>query len=228
MTKWSEIITDYALVEIDDIRLSEELAENPSAFFRKMSLYMKNAIPRFNRPHTMAERLVSVPPHYDSYEWTADGSRLVKTGKTWYELCCACIIGEDQFRNPTVTPIRDIEYVADYGMVRMPWLEPGTKVTIDFYKDGYFREHLTPEEKRILGLCVQLVWEARFSGNWLDRTPKVKDKTFDMGSEANQMRANSDRFRMLENSLNQELNRFEQNLAYRKTFGTGKRFGKRF
>lgn len=43
-TTWSEIICDYGMVLINDIRLTEELANDPALFFRKMALYLKNAI----------------------------------------------------------------------------------------------------------------------------------------------------------------------------------------
>lgn len=44
-TKWSEIISNHAMLEIDDVRLQEDAANNPAAFLRRMSLYMVNAIP---------------------------------------------------------------------------------------------------------------------------------------------------------------------------------------
>lgn len=44
-TKWSEVISNHAMVAIDDVRLQEEAANDPAAFLRRMSLYMVNAIP---------------------------------------------------------------------------------------------------------------------------------------------------------------------------------------
>ena len=35
-TTWSEIITDYAMVEIDDLRMRAELQDNPALFFRAL------------------------------------------------------------------------------------------------------------------------------------------------------------------------------------------------
>jgi len=43
-TTWAEIISNYGLLAIEDIRLEEELRENPAAFLRKMALYMKNCL----------------------------------------------------------------------------------------------------------------------------------------------------------------------------------------
>ena len=39
-TKWSEIISNHAMLEIDDVRLQEEAASDPAAFLRRMSLYL--------------------------------------------------------------------------------------------------------------------------------------------------------------------------------------------
>ena len=49
-TSWAEVITNSAMVYIDDLRLREDLAVNPAQFFRKMALYMNQAIPLLNRP----------------------------------------------------------------------------------------------------------------------------------------------------------------------------------
>ena len=40
-TSWSEIISDHAMVFIDDVRLTDQAAESPARFLRRMSLYMK-------------------------------------------------------------------------------------------------------------------------------------------------------------------------------------------
>ena len=52
-TKWSEIISNHAMVDIDDVRLQEEAANDPAAFLRRMSLYVANAIPLFSLPVQM-------------------------------------------------------------------------------------------------------------------------------------------------------------------------------
>lgn len=50
MTGWSEIICHYAMLLINDDRMTDKLKNDPAKFFREMSLYMRSAIPRFNRP----------------------------------------------------------------------------------------------------------------------------------------------------------------------------------
>lgn len=219
-TTWAEIISNYGLLAIEDIRLEEELRENPAAFLRKMALYMKNAIPRFNQPPGMQDFLKNTAPQYTSYEWTSDGGGTVSTGVTGYELCCATLIAQDKFGNPVTSPLES-EYDSATGNVTITGLGAGEIVSIDFYTDGYFENELSAEEKRILGLCLQEVWENRFTGNWLDRTPKVKDKSFEIGNEANQLRANNERLKNIRGNLDMELERYARNLAYRKRFPGG-------
>lgn len=219
-TTWVEIISNYGLLAIEDIRLEEELRENPAAFLRKMALYMKSAIPRFNQPPGMQSFLKYTEPKYTSYEWTSDGTNMVSTGVMGYELCCATLIEQDKFGNPCTSPL-ECEYAPDAGDVTIKGLETGKAVSFDFYTDGCFDNELSGEEKRILGLCLQEAWENRFTGNWLDRTPKAKDKSFEIGNEANQLRANSERLKIIRGNLDTELERYARNLAYRKRFPGG-------
>ena len=49
-TAVSEIITNFAMVEIDDERLNESTQVNPALFYRRMTLYFDAAMPIFRRP----------------------------------------------------------------------------------------------------------------------------------------------------------------------------------
>lgn len=216
-TKWSEIITDYAMVEINDDRLNEKLSENPALFFRTMSLYMKNGIPRFTEPPEEKQWLTYMPPICDSFECKVEQDvTTVQTGKIKFDLCCVEVISEDRYENPVATPLAGAAYDSETGVVTLPsGLAVGSALSMDFYTDGEFENILSLDEKRILGLCVQIVWENRYIGTWLDRVSKVKDKTFDIGSESNQTRANTDRMRMLDGKLSGEMHKYAQNLRYR-------------
>lgn len=57
--------------------------------------------------------------------------------------------------------------------------------------------------------------EYRFTGNWLARSAKVSDKSFDPPNEANWTRAQEEKRRSEEDTLNQELRRYEQACTYR-------------
>lgn len=219
-TTWSEIITDYAMVEIDDLRMRAELQDNPALFFRGMSLYMKNAIPYFNNPPEMQRWLKNTPPSFADYYWTVPAdtteATVVPTGQLGYELMSVQILSEEENGVVGVTPYIGATYDSETGNVTFPaGLTEGAQFQMDFYTDGTFDNDLTEEEKRILGLCVDYVWNVRFSGNWLNMQPKVQDANFTVGSEANYTRAQTERMRQKRIALNDEIHKYAQNVAYR-------------
>lgn len=221
MTGWSEIICDYAMLFINDDRMADKLKNNPARFFREMSLYMRSAIPRFNRPVEAAQWLKKgSPPRFDSFLWTAPGDSTgpitVPTGITGYELCSVVLRGADRYGNPTESPV-SLRYDPDTGDAILDSVIPGGVYDMDFYADGVFENELTSEMKRILGLCVQAVWEARFTSAWLPREAKVTDRSFTPPNEANWTRAQEEKRRSLEATLNEELRNYEQNCAYLNT-----------
>lgn len=219
-TTFSEIITNYAMVEIDDVRLHKELALSPARFYRKMCLYMNNAIPRFNRPPVVRNWLQYTPPQWNDYQFkavedTASGE-VLETGMVGYDVASAVLQYDDGYGNVQFEVV-PILYDPENGEVTIEQALPaGATVDIDFYTDGEFQYELGDEMKRILGLCVQVVWENRFVNTYLLQQPKIKDRSFDLGSEANHMNAGTNRLRALTQMLNGELNAFEQAVAYSK------------
>lgn len=221
MTGWSEIICDYAMLFINDDRMVDKLRNNPARFLREMSLFMRSAIPRFNRPPEIISWLkLGMEPQYDSFLWTAaeGGTATVMTGKNGYELCSIVVRGTDRYGNITETPFPGT-YDPETGAVTLDGVAEGAVFDMDFYADGYFTNELTLEMKRILGLCVQLVWENRFTSAWLPREAKVSDRSFIPPNEANWTRAQEEKRRSLETALNEELRQYEQNCAYMRTVG---------
>lgn len=224
-TAWAEIITDYAMVEISDTRLSEELKESPALFFRRMDLYMRNAVPYFSSPPEMQSWLSYTAPQYADYSWTGETSSqetVLDTGLIGYELMSVQKIHCDATGNVMWEAYHEAVYNSETGTVTFPaGINAGTEFQIDFYTDGSFDNTLTGEEKRILGLCVALVWNERFTGDWLNRQPKIHDKSFSVGSESAYTRAETERMRTVRAALNDELRRYEQNLAYRELAAEG-------
>ncbi len=223
MTTWTEITCDYALLYINDDRMTEKLKTNPARFFREMSLYVKSAIPRFNRPPEITDYLKQgTGPVFDSFLWMAPegepGPATVPTGKTGYELCSVVARGSDRYGNliEVPTPAR---YDSETGEVTLEAVTPGTVYDFDFYTDGAFEYDLTQEMKRILGLCVQSVWETRFTSAWLPREAKATDRSFSPPNEANWTRAQEEKRRSLEATLNEELRNYEQTCAYMAAVG---------
>lgn len=220
-TTFSDIICNYAMVEIDDVRLQKKLAESPARFYRTMAMYMMNAIPRFHKPPEAREWLKFTAPQYEDYQYTVTAENAaqeigftINTGITGYDICNAILIQEDGYGGVINTPI-PTEYDEGTGNLALQGaFQEGQIIDIDFYTDGVFDRDLGYDVKRILGLCVQLVWESRFVNAFLIQQPKIKDRSFDVGNEANHMRASTERLRAMTARLNGELNAFEQDLEY--------------
>lgn len=219
-TPWTEIICNYAMPVMDDVRLTDQMGENPALFFRRMALYMDLAIPMVSRPPELDSYLnyELVKPEYDDYLWTSDGESTVETGKTGYELFSCSIREVDDSGVVTSTPVSNVEYDVETGTVTfLEGTTEGTVYNIDFYTDGSFYYDLTEAQKRILGLAIGVVWDERFSRNWLNITMKVKDASFDTVNESNYMREVQNRLFMNRHLLNDELRKYEQDVAYKNT-----------
>lgn len=219
-TPWTEIICNYAMPVMDDVRLTDQMGENPALFFRRMALYMDLAIPMVSRPPELDSYLnyELVKPEYDDYLWTSDGESTVETGKTGYELFSCSIREVDDSGVVTSTPVSNVEYDVETGTVTfLDGTTEGTVYNIDFYTDGSFYYDLTEAQKRILGLAIGVVWDERFSRNWLNITQKIKDSSFDTVNESNYMREVQNRLFMNRHLLNDELRKYEQDVAYKNT-----------
>lgn len=223
-TSWSDIILNYGNLFTDDVRNQQAYDLNPAAFLNQSAYYLAAAIPRFNRPTEVISYLsLRTPAYFNETQWEVPGSGAEPTSmpvtiqaKPEYELCSVVIRGVDKFGNPVDTPYSGAQYDAQSGGVTFPaGLIPGTEFIIDLYRDGQFLNPLTPEMKRILGLCFHMVWEYRFTGEWLARAAKVSDKSFSPPNEANWTRAQEEKRRSEEDTLNQELRRYEQACTYR-------------
>lgn len=234
-TKWSDIILNYGELFTEDNREQEKFDINPASFLNEKAYYLAAAIPRFNQPPPIECFLAqNTSAFYTEYFWTVPGEvppegetptsttepTVVSTGLYGYGLCSVVARGVDQFGNPEDTPYLEAQYNPATGEVTFEaGLIPGTQYVICLYLDGFFSNTLTPEMKRILGLCFHLVWEYRFTSAYLPRAAKINDKSFIAPNEANWTRAQEEKRRSLEDSLNQELKKYSQNCAYRGTVG---------
>lgn len=224
-TAWSSVITDDAMLIINDLRLSEELAENPALFFRKMSFYMKQAVPRFNRPPEIKNWLTYTEPVFADYSYTPDSDiseeTTIDTGLLGYDFMSAGIITSDVYGNPVYTPISSgvASYDADTGVITLnpteiDPIESGCTLSFDFYTDGSFDNDLTAAQRRILALCIQYVWETSFVNDWLNRAPRAKDRSFDAGNVSSQTRANTERINAVKRTLDDEMTGYAQSCEY--------------
>ena len=77
-TPWTEIICNFAMPVMDDVRLIDQMGENPALFFRRMALYMDLAIPMVSRPPELDSYLnyELVKPVYDDMIWRSTSESL--------------------------------------------------------------------------------------------------------------------------------------------------------
>lgn len=224
-TRWAEIVTDHAMVFIDDIRLNEMAQDNPARFFRRMTLYMKNAIPLFSRPHQMIQYLKDglVYPEFADAEWVSTAESVtdpegftLQTENIGFDVFSCAVMRQNEDGSTYEEPYTLAQYDPDTGAVKFPQQEEeGLEYLLDWYKDGRFGEkELTDTQKRILGLCVASVWDERFFREWLADAPKVHDRSFNPPNEAQYMEKGMKK--KLENRglLNDELRKYEQDCAY--------------
>lgn len=222
-TPWSEVICNFALPVMDDVRLTDQMGENPALFFRRMALYMDLAIPMISRPPELETylRYELVKPAYDDFLWTTteestQAETEVLTDKVGYDLFTCTIREVDDSGVVTSIPVEGVSYDPETGNVTFPvQKESGKEINIDFYTDGFFFHDLTDAQKRLVGLAVAVVWDERFSRNWLAIGMKVKDSSFDTVNESNYMREVQNRLFMNRHLLNDELRKYEQDVAYR-------------
>lgn len=228
-TTFSDVLLNDVMTLIDDITWREELALSPAAFLRAKSLYLVLGIPRFNHPPEAQLWLRNTPPVYDDYAYTAQTDEtapvVLETGLTGFDLCSVTVRTQNG-NDVQVTPVNasDVTYDTGTGRVTVETaLSAGQTLDVDFYKDGVFERELTGEMRRILALCVQTVWENRFSGEFLARTMKISDKTFVAANESTWTREQQAKGTAMMRALNDELARFEQNLAARQVIPMSKR-----
>lgn len=222
-TPWTEIICNYAMPVMDDVRLIDQMGENPALFFRRMALYMDLAIPMVSRPPELDSYLnyELVKPVYDDMIWRStseslEGKTTVETTMTGYDLFSCSLREVDESGVVTSTPVSGVTYDPETGTIVFPQQETvGLEYNVDFYTDGSFYYDLTEAQKRLLGLAVGVVWDERFSRNWLNLTMKVKDASFDTVNESNYMREVQNRLFMNRHLLNDELRKYEQDVAYK-------------
>ena len=221
-TSWSEVICNYAMPVIDDVRLTDQMGENPALFLRRMSLYMDLAIPMLSRPPSLDAILKEglEKPDYGDVTWisTQESTQqvtIINTGMIGYELFSCSLRTSDDAGVITAKPIANVTYDSETGAVTFPVQQSANlEYSLDFYTDGSFGVDLTEAQKRLLGLSIGIVWDERFSRNWLNIQQKVKDSSFDTVNESNYMREVQSRLSVNRHLLNDELRRYEQDMAY--------------
>lgn len=219
MTSWAEIDA-AAMVPIDDERLNEQLEISPALYYRRMAMYVKAALPMLSKPPELLAYLTREmeEPAFADYEWesteaSTTGETIVATGLDGYELC-SCIMVETMTDGRVIQTPYAVEYDPETGNVTFPQqTSAGVAYQLDFYTDGQFAD-LTDTQIRLFAQAIAVVWDERFVGTWLNRTPKINDSSFSTVNEANWTEKTSQAHMRRELQFWDELQKYEQLCAY--------------
>lgn len=226
-TSWEEIEARAMTYIKNDESLNFDMAYRLPVFYNRMTAYMKEAIPLFNRPVEMLTKLSSyTTPTFEDMNWTAEedfeAPVTIETEANGFQICAVGTISEDDFGNPIYTPFTAFSFDENTGTLTINAnLSAGTELVIDLYGSGSFEAELTETEKGILAFCIYNVYEHRFDNNVLERTAKIRDSSFTTISEASQTAANTSRQKHVDEELYGMLRAYEVNaeLMYRKNRG---------
>lgn len=223
-TTWADIVA-AALVQIDDVRLQEQIAVSPAQFYRRMSALIVQAFPLLSRPPELLTYLKSemVYPVYEDAAWVSDEASTaqetqIETGLTGFDLCSVTQRITQANETVTLAPYPGATYEPETGIVTMPvQASAGLSYDLDFYTDGTFPD-LTETQMRLFALAVAVVWDERFSRTWLNLTPKIHDDSFTTVNEANYTEKVTKRLHDNRIAFNDELRAYEQLCAYNGAF----------
>ena len=218
-TSWAEIDA-AAMVQIDDVRLQEQLQISPALYYRRMAMFVEAAMPLLSRPPEFLAYLTQSmeKPEYDEFEWVStddstDNETTVETGKTGYDIC-SCIAVEMQNDGRVMQTPYQVNYDAETGNVVFGAQDSaGIHYQLDFYKDGTF-DDISTAQMRLFALAIALTWDERFAATWIDRTPKINDSSFSTVNEANWTEKISQAHRRKAQDFYEELKTYEQLCAY--------------
>lgn len=223
-TAWADVIA-AAMVQIDDVRLQDQLAASPAQFYRRMAAWVKQAMPLLSRPPQLLTYLQggAVDPSWADAEWTSTtgsmtGDTHVSTGATGFELCSVVQIIERDQGVVTYVPYNEAAYNPETGIVTFPpQSASGLQYSIDLYNDGTFPT-LTDTQMRLFALAISVVWDERFSRTYLNMQPKIHDSSFSTVNEATYTEKITKRLHDNRIAFNDELRAYEQLCAYARMF----------
>lgn len=223
-TAWADIVA-AAMVQIDDVRLQDQLSTSPAQFYRRMAAWIKQAMPLLNRPPQLLAYLQRdmVAPEYADAEWTSTAESMtaettLNTGAIGYDLFSVVQVIEQDQGVVTYAPYAGAQYDPETGDVTFPVQSAeGISYVLDFYTDGTFQD-LTDTQIRLFALAVAVVWDERFTRNYLNLQPKIHDSSFSTVNEATYTEKVSKRLHDNRIMFNDELRAYEQLCAYARAF----------
>ena len=218
-TTWEELELRATTYIKNDLSLDWDKANRLPVFYNRMKAYMIEAIPKFNRPPEMLEKLAAyTEPKLDSVSYTtaaAETDPVVSTGVLGASVISVGKMEEDAFGDPDYTPVEGYIYDPLTGNVTIPgtW-EADTVFDIDLYTGGFFAADLNDTEKGILAFAIYNRYEHRFDNDVLERQAKIRDSAFTTISEASQTQAGTARQREVDSQLYGMLRAYQDNVEY--------------
>lgn len=220
-TSWEELEIRATTFIKNDLSLEWDKANRLPVFFNRMKAYMIEAIPKFNRPPEMLDKLADyTEPQFDTVSYTTvpleegQTEQLIETGITGANFVSAGIVAEDQYGDIQYTPVQ-IFYDPETGNVALEGeYEAGTLIEVDLYTSGSFDADLNDTEKGILAFAIYNRYEHRFDNDVLERQAKIRDSAFTTISEASQTQAGTSRQKEVDSQLYGMLRAYQDNVEY--------------
>ena len=169
-TAWEELEIRATTYIKNDLSLDWDKSNRLPVFFNRMKAYMIEAIPKFNRPPEMLEKLAAyTEPEFESHTITAEETITdeweINTGIAGADAVCAGIVTTDSFGDVEYTPI-PCQYDPETGDALLTGnFTAGQKVEMDFYFSGSFEADLNDTEKGILAFAIYNRYEHRFDND---------------------------------------------------------------
>lgn len=220
-TAWEELEIRATTFIKNDLSLEWDKANRLPVFFNRMKAYMIEAIPKFNRPPEMLDKLSRyTEPQFETVSYTTEElpegetEQEIETNVLGANFVSAGIIAEDSYGDIQFTSV-PIYYDPETGIATLEGqYEAGTLIEVDLYTSGGFEADLNDTEKGILAFAIYNRYEHRFDNDVLERQAKIRDSAFTTISEASQTQAGTARQKEVDAQLYGMLRAYQDNVEY--------------
>jgi len=199
-----------AINEFDDYRINTAYSNNYISFFKIMYNYLDNAIPLFNIPKIMINKLLDRVKPIDTIElFDGDGheTNFVLTSIPTLDAYFYYIID-----NITV----DGTYDSLTNSITLNTVAPlGTEnITIEWYDSGSFNETLSEREERILSYLLVQNWGEKEKNFLLDIRRLLNDTDFKLSAESTNMREKGNWYHSMREHAVKDMKQYSWDLTY--------------
>lgn len=219
-TTWEEVEVLAQQYIKNEPSLEWDMANRLPVFYNRMAMYMRMAIPRFNRPPEMLPFLSKyTAPDFENIEIRLEESvyeeGTIDTSLIGFDIYSVGLIEHDKYGDPQYSPIRITNADSETGVLTVSrYIAEGSIVDVTAYRSGSFDHDLDDTQKGILAFCIYDSWEHRFDNDVLERTSKIRDSAFSPISEASQTAAGTQRQREVDKQMFDMLRAYQDNVEY--------------